>query len=352
MIAPWCQAEITSVCQAGCVDCNRQRPHQGYESFWTNPHQSTEWQLNPHLADSRSMYPVADWHSHIAQWPHLRHLQFCGNIGDPMAHPHISDCVASVLEHHPHCHVDISTNGALGRLTEWDRLAKLNCTVTFAVDGLEDTNHIYRRGVDWHRVRERMTRFIEQGGTAWWQWVEFPWNTHQIDRARALAESWGFESFDVSQRFTPTQQFDNEIVRVHTEPVSTRHHQPQQFTDDQLRLNHHERVNQLRSHTVDPGCVNYDAHSKYHHPMPHINVDGTVWPCCYMATVPFHSAQHEQWWYQQSVADVGVTWNSLYHHTLEEIVTSEWWQKILPQSWHAQDHTGSSICRQHCGKCL
>jgi hypothetical protein len=85
--------------------------------------------------------------------------------------------------------------------------------------------------------------------------------------------------------------------------------------------------------------------------MPHINVDGTVWPCCYMATVPFHSAQHEQWWYQQSVADVGVTWNSLYHHSLEEIVTSEWWQKILPQSWHALDHTGSSICRQHCGRC-
>lgn len=353
-LTPWLQVEISSVCQAGCLDCNRQRPIDGYEN--TDLRNDIEWVLNQHLRQHSDLYDPQAWHQHIGQWPSLTYVQFCGNMGDPMAHPCIADCVQSVLDHHPQCVIDISTNGALGRLDQWDRLAKMNCSVTFAVDGLDDTNHIYRRGVEWSRVKLRMERFIQQGGTAWWQWINFPWNKHQQQQARQLAEQWGFQSFAVSNRFTPTQTFDNQIINNHSKPVSKQYHRPPRYSESELKQQQHDQVVALwqQYDQIQPRCVNQDDSKPYHHPSIHINSDGTVWPCCYMANVPFHVKQHTQWWYQQSVKDLPNNWNSLFHHTIDEIVGSEWWQHRLPQSWHRQhseSHTASSICLIHCGKC-
>jgi len=351
---PWIQVEISSVCQAGCIDCNRQRT-QWPDYDWTD--QSTaDWRINAGITGVRSHYPVDQWHQHVSQWRELRSVQFCGNVGDPMAHPHISDCVASVIQQHRHCSVDISTNGALGRLEQWDRLAHMGITVTFAVDGLEDTNHIYRRGVEWSRIRQRMTRFIEQGGSAEWCWVDFPWNRHQIDHARELAHSWGFRGFEVRSRYTATDQFDAHIVRVSQQPVSRESHPPT-GPNPHHQHQHSDRVRQQWSQglTVRPQCVPQDDTVAHRHPAHHINADGTVWPCCWMACVPFHHSLHEQWWYAQVIDQVGTTWNSLNHHHIDDIIDSLGWQMITDQSWHTdpqRSHTASSICLQHCGQCV
>ena len=67
----------------------------------------------------------------------------------------------------------------------------------FGIDGLEDTNHIYRRGVKWERLQDNFREYIKAGGDADWQFIPFSWNKHQLDAARELATKEGFDKFTI-----------------------------------------------------------------------------------------------------------------------------------------------------------
>ena len=181
---PWLQVEISAACQAGCIDCARWVPQGGWDQW----EQGTVPQFhlnsaNPHI---NQVYDVARWRDHIQMFDPLKHVNLCGNMGDPMAHPHIAEVCKIIQQYHAHASISISTNGGIGSVNNYVQLAELDVCIHFAIDGLEDTNHIYRRGVDWHKVKQRFTAFIDAGGTAKWQWVDFPHTRHQIDRARQL----------------------------------------------------------------------------------------------------------------------------------------------------------------------
>ena len=61
--------------------------------------------------------------------------------------------------------------------------------MVFSVDGLEDTNHLYRRNVKWQNVYNNMCAYSESGATGIWEYLLFEHNKHQVDEARAMAES-------------------------------------------------------------------------------------------------------------------------------------------------------------------
>jgi len=342
----WLQVEITSLCQAGCIDCNRWRPIQGIEDWDYGT--DTEWQLNgvhPHM---NKYYPLDDWKTHISMFEELRHIQFCGNMGDPMAHPDIVGVLQAVKDVFPDCKLDMSTNGGLGRLEHFKQLAHMGAEISFAMDGLEDTNHIYRRGVDWNKVKTRFQTYIEEGGKAQWQWIEFPHNKHQIDEGRRLAEEWGFDSFDLRQRFTQDDLFDKSIVMASSQPVNLNSQHKENALDKQrLVTDYQEKIEKYKGYTVMPRCLDIPD-ADWHHPCPQINVDGTLWPCCFTASFPFYISQSTRHWYQQSVSHLPLHWNSLYHHSPSEIMSSEWWQRILPDSWSNGDN---AVCLSHCGVC-
>ena len=46
----------------------------------------------------------------------------------------------------------------------------------FAIDGLEDTNHIYRRNTDWVKIVQNATAYIAAGGRAEWDFIVFAHN--------------------------------------------------------------------------------------------------------------------------------------------------------------------------------
>jgi len=89
----------------------------------------------------------------------------------------------------------------------------------FGIDGLEDTNHIYRRGVKWERLQNNFREYIKAGGNAGWQFIVFPWNVHQIEEARQRSLDEGFTSFSVVQTVRNTGNsieggIDNPIINV------------------------------------------------------------------------------------------------------------------------------------------
>lgn len=336
------QVEITSLCQAGCIDCNRWRLHKDSTS-------SIQWQLNGVHTHMQKYYPVQDWKKHIGSFESVNQIQFCGNMGDPMAHPEIIEICQETQNIFPNVYLDISTNGGLGRLENYIALAGLGVNITFAMDGLEDTNHIYRRGVSWQKVQERFKAFIQAGGKASWQFVQFPHNEHQIDEARKLSQAWGFNNFELRQRFTKDEEFDALIVSSSDQPVDLQtRHREEKHTVNRMRIDYQKTLREYSDYKVDPGCTAFTGEG-WHHPCPQINVDGTLWPCCYTATLPFHVSQSMRQWYRDTTSHLPDDWNSLYHHSPEQIISSEWWQEVLPASWK---NKSSLICLRHCGECL
>lgn len=95
--------------------------------------------------------------------------------------------------------VNISTNGSGRTKTWWKRLANvldINDRVEFAIDGLKDTNHIYRVNSKWDSIILGINELRNNwDGEMMWRYVIFEHNYHQIKQAKQLAKDLGFNSF-------------------------------------------------------------------------------------------------------------------------------------------------------------
>lgn len=123
----------------------------------------------------------------------------CGNYGDPAAGRYTLDLYRQFRDINPDIVLGMNTNGALQNQRWWRALAQQldqpQDYVVFSIDGLEDTNHVYRRRVDWHRLMLNVSAFIKAGGRAHWDMLIFRHNEHQVDRCQALAKELGFVWF-------------------------------------------------------------------------------------------------------------------------------------------------------------
>ena len=88
------------------------------------------------------------------------------------------------------------TNGGARNTEFWKTLAELKVNVTFSIDGLEDTNHLYRRNVKWDNLMRNVNAFIGNGGRANWSFLVFKHNQHQIEETKKLSEELGFIDFE------------------------------------------------------------------------------------------------------------------------------------------------------------
>jgi hypothetical protein len=92
----------------------------------------------------------------------------------------------------------MNTNASGRDPTFWYELGKLigqNGALTFSVDGLEDTNHIYRKGTHWDKILMAMKNYLRGGGLARWEFLVFKHNQHQIEEAKELAKTLGIQEF-------------------------------------------------------------------------------------------------------------------------------------------------------------
>ena len=137
----------------------------------------------------------------------LDKLYMCGNYGDPAAGKHTLEIYRYFRTVNPTITLGMNTNGGLRTTAWWQSLGKLlNTTkdyVVFSIDGLADTNHIYRVNVNWEKLISNARAFIAAGGRAHWEMLVFDYNEHQVDLAEQTAKDMGFKWFraKVSKRF-------------------------------------------------------------------------------------------------------------------------------------------------------
>jgi MoaA/NifB/PqqE/SkfB family radical SAM enzyme len=152
------QVEITSDCNAACPQC----PRNVYGG-----------QTVPNLPINRwsvTDLPKMFRNNFVAN---LDLIYFCGTYGDPLMHPQVLQIADWFKQRNPMVKIGIHTNGGVGRNQTYIDLAKVVDFIAFGIDGLDDTNHIYRRRVKWNRVMSHAESFISAGGKAKWDYIVF-----------------------------------------------------------------------------------------------------------------------------------------------------------------------------------
>jgi hypothetical protein len=170
--------EPTTDCNAACPQCKRT-----YNTF-----ESAELTLS-RITELFSVEFIKQ----------LDKMFMCGNLGDPAAAKDTIEIFKYFRSINPAIILGMNTNGGI-RTTKWwaDLASVLNNPkdyVVFSIDGLEDTNHIYRRNVVWSRVIENAASFIKHGGQAHWDMLVFAHNEHQVDLVEQIAASMDFKWF-------------------------------------------------------------------------------------------------------------------------------------------------------------
>lgn len=95
--------------------------------------------------------------------------------------------------------ISMSTNGS-GRSEKWWKefasLLSPNDVIEFAIDGLEDTNHIYRVNSKWDTIIMAITTLRNNfSGMINWRYIIFEHNYSQVAEANRLAVQLGFNQF-------------------------------------------------------------------------------------------------------------------------------------------------------------
>ena len=150
----------------------------------------------------------------------------------------------------------MNSNGGLKTKDWWKKLGEvlqgpLDYCV-FSIDGLEDTNHIYRRNVKWDKIIENVVSFISTGAKAHWDMLVFEHNKHQVDEAKDLAKEIGFSWF----RAKETDRWDTYTSNLGILPAT-------EYTS--------------KTYTKDITCEKDRDNSIF------LDYTGKYWPCCHMA---------------------------------------------------------------------
>jgi MoaA/NifB/PqqE/SkfB family radical SAM enzyme len=174
--------EPTDACQAACPLCARE----------------TDAEFDKSSVHHLSMYDIITALG-VDCISKLDKMFMCGNYGDPAAGKHTLNIYRSFRQINPNITLGMNTNGGLRKPEFWKELANiLNRTkdyVVFSIDGLEDTNHIYRKNVDWKKLQANVTEFIAAGGKAHWDMLVYKHNQHQVSECERQAKDMGFTWF-------------------------------------------------------------------------------------------------------------------------------------------------------------
>jgi sulfatase maturation enzyme AslB (radical SAM superfamily) len=329
--------ELSSNCQASCPACSRTYDYN--ERILKGK--------SPNAWDVDSLHRVFNKEALL----NIKEFLLCGNYGDPMAFPEISRWIGDVLQINPTISFWIHTNGGLGSQQTWKELGTLlrksSSNIHFSLDGLADTNHIYRRGVDWELVLRNAKTFIDAGGPATWKFIEFSHNSHQIEQARAMANEMGFKKFKVIAPYSDEGDISKIPKASELDPdlqVSFEHN-----TDEELQRKNFSALNHIQNPEI--GCEAIAENSIY------VDCDKKLWPCCWMARTSDHRlrlAQREEF-YRKVYSQYGLNegFNSLLNQPLFDALEHRFFKQFLPNSWSKESLEKKaclSICLEKCSK--
>jgi len=311
------QMEISNYCNARCPACAR-------EKSYDKPETKNYIGLNDTYV---SFEKFKNWMSND-EWESLRLIDFCGNYDEPTTNPELLEIVEWIFgcgKFSRSLQVNIATNGGTRNTEFWKSLGKIGAknmyinrptlsrlNVIWGIDGLEDTNHIYRRNVDWDKLQDNFRTYISAGGRASWQFIYFKHNEHQDELAKQRSIEEGFERI----KFRGTKSREHKIVT----PGQGKHELATQETTQKVVCKACHRPDY---HGLDTGL--------------YTTVQGTVLPCC--------------WWGTEiQLATLEDTYSYKYDKDDNNVNSGKSFQEILDSPWYSNLH--EQIIKESFDKCI
>jgi hypothetical protein len=213
------QLEITNYCNAFCSQCER---NYMIELQNETSEERRDFTLDYDIELNNTFLSIADIKKTFLpnKWTHLDEIVLCGNVDEPVINPDVIEIIKYFYYlDNKEKNIWVHVNGGSRNESFWSELGKLSkelnnrLTVVFGIDGDEETNHLYRKNVDWKTLQKNWRAYISSGGRAGWQFIVFKWNQHQIADIKKLSEAEKFERFVVIKSFRNTNP-ENEIDEI------------------------------------------------------------------------------------------------------------------------------------------
>ena len=254
-------------------------------------------------------------------------MTFNGNFGDISSHPNYIEMLEYLYKKTKKIKLNIHTNGGARSEKFWKDLAGCvkkfpSSIVTFSIDGLEDTNHMYRRNVKWNKLMENVESYLEAGGRATWEMLIFKHNEHQVDKCRELSQQLGFKNFN-SKQSARWSDFDSDGVWRDLDTIKSGEYVLEKST--MLKAPDIGEGGNSQKVQIDKDNVNRKKIKCYAHQVDkdfveiYLAVNGDVSPCCWLGDLKMHESKN-------IIKDY--TKVNLHHSTLEEILDSEYFHEL------------------------
>jgi MoaA/NifB/PqqE/SkfB family radical SAM enzyme len=287
----------------------------------------------------------------------LGHLYLCGNYGDPAVASQTVEILQYLRRCNPDMRLGLQTNGGVRPEAWWRQLAQVVSYCRFSIDGLEDTNHLYRRNVVWRRLIENARAFIAAGGRAEWDFIVFRHNQHQVEEAARFAREAGFQAFTVKRT---NRFFDSDTAGVGPKAVLDREGRVEyEIAPPDIADYRNTEVAELVSRFPTLGELD-DAIDRT--PIEcracaekaiYVSAEGLVFPCAYTAHVYLRGRDPAQHPVIQLLAQYGQRLQDLdaRRRPLRDIVEGPFFQQALPTSWNRPSVKDGRlrVCARVCG---
>ena len=224
----------------------------------------------------------------------LKRFYSCGTYGDGSMNPECLEIYEHLRQNNSTCQLELFTNGGARTPEFWSELAKLGVEVLFHIDGLEDTNHLYRRNVKWDKLMANARAFITAGGKAGWRMFSFKHNEHQSSEAKDLANKMGFKHFylDFTSRW---KDYDYDGTFRDVDKIQVDDHYIEKPSMEKKLTTVVEKINKkiLPNEVVNDfatrkiSCVSC-SNNKFE---IYLLASGYVTPCCWIGDPKTHESQ-------------------------------------------------------------
>jgi len=364
--------EITNYCNAKCPLCPR------YVD--TSPIVRPEIILNQITIEQFKNWFPPEFIKNIIR------IMFCGTHGDPALSKDLLKICKYIRKENDNCSIQIHSNGGARTTNFWRELAKIINTgfwkhcVIFGIDGLEDTNHLYRRGVNWNKLIENVKSYIDAGGRAEWDFLTFKHNQHQIDIAENLSKELGFSGFNKKRALGFEH---NDILRDrHVYDKNGNYVYSLEPPDDKSLINSRvkDKIKQsiklikdfsyLKNYKkgynpdvesklkdfdntkipnyatyYDNHIINCKSSTEYGTSEIYINSNGIVFPCCYVGT-RYDSAidLYEDTQLRHVIRKEGIDNFDLNKISIQKIISENHLDKVFTDSWKKQKISEGKLC--------
>ena len=331
------ELEITSDCNAACPGCART----------LNADKLTIQSFT--FKDLKRIFPANNYSG--------VEFKFCGVLGDPIVNPDCLKMIEWLVYNGGYC--EISTNAGYNTVEWWSKLGQVAAAhpgklhIHFCIDGHRETNHMYRVNTKWNIVERNIAAFAETAPEkhATWIYIIFDHNEHELEIAKTHADALGFE---FATRTGMRNSYHQWIAKIGKKNFQTekkitttgdKEHSKKEVVKSLDNFIKSYKSNKANIKETDE-ILNSIVCKYVHENEIFIASNQTMWPCCFLWDSAFKNNEN----ILDKLEVFEPNWNSLKHHSIEEIKNHPWFRELLAASWDPTHNLHFTRCIRTCAK--